>query len=707
MSESVPESRVAWVADDSQVFAYKLSNGTHVLVHQPPLELNSMPAKEDIEMPMLFLEDTPITLANGEINIPGIQLSQVIEDQSGVLIPSELSISTEGILSDVTVQVPIADNSSASSGEPPPPPYPSIPAVFSGTGDSVQQSSLEDIPGEVYVAGVKGIIVQEEQNGSVEAIEAAELAGIEDFVDVVTKYRCRICPFEATDRVSLLDHFKETHLGVKAGKGGTNVVKSEDICISINGAEGNWENNEDVTSTEVSSFQSGDNSLPEKYVYICCQCQLAFSSLTDCKTHMIDDHHLVITKSENKEEKSSDEVQVTESVEIQPVQKSLPKLPRLLRPPPPKIKDEPSASPVGDNLEKTTTDQSQASPSKKTKGLREMMLQERKMWQYIANSVHMFVKCTVRGCVHKFVTEEGLAKHLECHESLSKTSTGSAKLRSQNFQCCYCQERFGGWRPCASHLWKTHQVDVDLFTCPDCKVYKSATLIRLENHRRIHGDIRAFRCPTCGKGFKQMSQLRNHQVVHLDRRRGEEEGMPTRWYTTKKCNICLKTYSDSKCLKKHIQAVHSKLRPYVCQVCGHMSARKAMLQMHLRQHTGEKPFHCGTCEFRTGDHNSLRRHRMRHTGERPYRCPYCPYAAIQSSAFRNHVRTKHPGSKEALGTEKDANDSSEVEVREGEEEVSFIDGEVAEAQVILRSLEADLEKRGSSSMIFPVSIITV
>ena len=80
------------------------------------------------------------------------------------------------------------------------------------------------------------------------------------------------------------------------------------------------------------------------------------------------------------------------------------------------------------------------------------------------------------------------------------------------------------------------------------------------------------------------------------------------------CNICYKMYSDSKSLKKHKEEVHSKLRPFVCNICGHASARKSMLAMHQRQHTGQKPYECRLCNYKTADHNCLRKHIMRHTG---------------------------------------------------------------------------------------------
>ncbi|XP_067008567.2 gastrula zinc finger protein XlCGF26.1 [Anabrus simplex] len=454
------------------------------------------------------------------------------------------------------------------------------------------------------------------------------LENLEEFAEMVTCYKCRVCAFTATQKQDLLEHFRTCHVEAKTG-GST----SSDIS--------------ELSVREV----AGTNDMPvsERLVFLCGQCSQGFASLEDCKEHMMQVHEMVFL-----------DIQETEMESVQ---------------------DEENA------------DTAQPGPSESNRS--EVHLSQKELWQ--AQKTAARFRCAVRGCQYKFSSEKDLDVHKSCHVE--------GKLRE--FICCKCQNPFERWRNCALHLWKVHDIDAGLLTCPVCLKYKSATAVGLDNHIRIHGDKRPFSCSDCGKCFKQAAQLRNHRVMHLD-----AADVP-RWYTSKQCDICFKSYADSKCLKKHIQAVHSKLRPYVCQVCGHTSARKSMLQMHLRQHTGEKPHSCPICVYRTGDHNSLRRHLMRHTGQRPYHCPHCPYSAIQSSSYKNHLRSKHPGeggyyscsqcSYKTINQEsfelhtsdhkngfipssikKDENEEEEEE----EEEEEVFPGNVAAAQLIYRCLNA-------------------
>lgn len=114
------------------------------------------------------------------------------------------------------------------------------------------------------------------------------------------------------------------------------------------------------------------------------------------------------------------------------------------------------------------------------------------------------------------------------------------------------------------------------------------------------------------------------------------------------CDICGRKYADRRMLRMHKDTVHSKLRPYLCNYCGYSASSRSTLKMHMRQHTGEKPFACTYCDYRTSDHNSLRRHLMRHSGQTKYQCPHCNYACIQSSTYKVHLKTKHPGLDEGL-----------------------------------------------------------
>uniref|UniRef100_A0A2S2QA19 Zinc finger protein n=1 Tax=Sipha flava TaxID=143950 RepID=A0A2S2QA19_9HEMI len=240
--------------------------------------------------------------------------------------------------------------------------------------------------------------------------------------------------------------------------------------------------------------------------------------------------------------------------------------------------------------------------------------------EYVSKCIH---------CKRKFRSENSKILHSLCHQNDSKDYKCSEK------NCDFITPR---WNACRLHLWKIHKIDIDMFSCKVCKVYTTTTYHNLVNHVSMKHN-KTLSCVDCGAGFDDSIKLQNHKVFHSKAKSINKE----RWYMEKTCTICNMVLANSKSLKLHTKNVHLKLKPYVCQVCNHGSATKYMMQVHMRQHTGEKPFSCDVldCNFKTGDHNSLRRHKLRHSEDRPYKCTHCNYKCIQVTALKSHITNNH------------------------------------------------------------------
>ncbi|XP_022907334.1 zinc finger protein 492-like isoform X2 [Onthophagus taurus] len=235
-------------------------------------------------------------------------------------------------------------------------------------------------------------------------------------------------------------------------------------------------------------------------------------------------------------------------------------------------------------------------------------------------------RCTLSGCNVRLQNMEKLNYHIKCHSDTT-------------FKCPECNEAFAFWKPLTGHLWRQHKIDMELFSCDKCD-YKTYSLGKLNNiHKLIHNDAKPYICNLCPRAFKNSKQLRNHKTLHKQKTQKNNSVM---------CEICSKYFSNRRQLRVHTDSVHKKIKPFLCTYCGYKGATKSALRMHTRQHTGEKPFACDTCSYTTADHNSLRRHKLRHSGEMPYKCIHCDYACIQSSTYKVHLKTKHPGLEQDL-----------------------------------------------------------
>ncbi|XP_017122028.1 zinc finger protein 672 isoform X2 [Drosophila elegans] len=178
----------------------------------------------------------------------------------------------------------------------------------------------------------------------------------------------------------------------------------------------------------------------------------------------------------------------------------------------------------------------------------------------------MLEPCSLgKDCPFKFQDAAKMQLHSSCHKGGS-------------FSCCECGLELPNWRRCSAHLWKTHQVDVDLLECPalNCN-YKSPISALVWRHMRVHKKWR----PRVLRSLAAVQRRRK-----LKEQPGEMATQPTapppaakknKYYAEKTCEICNRKFVNGKTLSKHVKTVHNKIKPFICNVCGKKTARKASL----------------------------------------------------------------------------------------------------------------------------------
>lgn len=77
------------------------------------------------------------------------------------------------------------------------------------------------------------------------------------------------------------------------------------------------------------------------------------------------------------------------------------------------------------------------------------------------------------------------------------------------------------------------------------------------------------------------------------------------------CEQCKALFRRKSYLRKHVAAVHNKLKPYRCNLCDRPFGYRGALAKHFRTiHLGEKPFVCPgkNCTMRFSERGNLKKH---------------------------------------------------------------------------------------------------
>ncbi|TDG50039.1 hypothetical protein AWZ03_003549 [Drosophila navojoa] len=120
------------------------------------------------------------------------------------------------------------------------------------------------------------------------------------------------------------------------------------------------------------------------------------------------------------------------------------------------------------------------------------------------------------------------------------------------------------------------------------------------------------------------------------------------------CPICGAAFKNRKRLNIHNQT-HGE-PSYECEICGKKLQTRAIWNKHKNVHTNERRFKCSICGTATKNSTALKIHLLSHTGLRPYSCKYCNKDFASGANCRDHKIRKHP-----LEYEQDADKSCRIQ----------------------------------------------
>ncbi|XP_063959560.1 histone-lysine N-methyltransferase MECOM-like [Lytechinus pictus] len=203
----------------------------------------------------------------------------------------------------------------------------------------------------------------------------------------------------------------------------------------------------------------------------------------------------------------------------------------------------------------------------------------------------------------------------------------SANYHQLRYQCRYCPNRYSDHRTAKIHEREVHTRE-GTFKCSQCtKVFSCAS--RLKAHLLIHEQTYIYRCTFCPRSFASESALNSHQ--------GEHNGLKP-----VKCDVCGKGFKSRRQFLAHKRRVHSN-RPkrYFCSFCSFGFAERSDLRRHEERHRGIRRYSCPECEKTFTSNTSLTAHvQALHSKEKPFSCAICGISFALNYKYTLHM-VKH------------------------------------------------------------------
>ncbi|XP_063702312.1 zinc finger protein 236-like [Culicoides brevitarsis] len=234
---------------------------------------------------------------------------------------------------------------------------------------------------------------------------------------------------------------------------------------------------------------------------------------------------------------------------------------------------------------------------------------------------------TCQYCSKSFRRPTDLQRHVRTHTN------------EKPYKCTECEKAFALKATLLFHL-KTHQTDREKVSCLICDK-KFTSTVALNVHKRIHNNLLPYKCQYCEKRVRNSSNLRKHERVHV--KIAEKTGKrpeDVRPRTTKfsqllkylEASQVVEGVTENKSKSYEIvirmESANDKkeqkrfLCPY--QNCSKEFSKPSLLERHKFVHTKVKNFICDICGSRFNQKASIGVHMISHTNLYQFQCKYCP-----------------------------------------------------------------------------------
>merc|ERR1719450_1858266 len=329
-------------------------------------------------------------------------------------------------------------------------------------------------------------IAVEESSGT---FKKSDELNLEDFVEVITTFKCKACDFTSNDRQTLLVHIGDRHFrnnvedqdDTEENADNANSIPSrfDSVSLDSNKVTITKKISDPNLGTHYRIFVQNEN----REMFVCGQCSGCFESEQKIQEHLgqlscftpICPH--CDTDFSGSVSNRISYLRHTETCNKDTIAKKC------------GIVDF-KQTPVETDGTKNNELESEELPDSLPQGIksdsdRSMSAVERrkKIRELEADHHKRALECPVKSCTFMFKEVDKLRYHTSCHTE-----------DSSNFKCIECEKKFEKWRDLATHLWKEHLLDCDMLLCGHCRNYRTMYPKILESHNQTHQNLKQYKC---------------------------------------------------------------------------------------------------------------------------------------------------------------------------------------------------------------------